>query len=235
MTVKYRSIYQEYVNQIENGVLNPGDSLPSEGKMMKQFHSSRDTIRKAMTLLEQNHYILKMRGKESVVLDRSRYNFPLSKISSFTELAIQQRINVKTTIADLSIIIGEERIMRKLEVDENTEVYRVRRVREIDGERVILDEDYFLRDYVPRLTKEICEGSIYEYLENELKLKIGIAKKIITVRHASREEALLLDLNDEPYIAVVASFTRLTDGTLFQYTESKHRIDKFQFIEFAKR
>ena len=46
---------------------------------------------------------------------------------------------------------------------------------------------------------------------------------------------MLLDLNDEPYIAVVASFTRLTDGTLFQYTESKHRIDKFQFIEFAKR
>ena len=125
--------------------------------------------------------------------------------------------------------------MRKLEVDENTEVYRVRRVREIDGERVILDEDYFLRDYVPRLTREICEGSIYEYLENELKLKIGIAKKIITVRHANQEETMLLDLNDEPYIAVVASFTRLTDGTLFQYTESKHRIDKFQFIEFAKR
>ena len=235
MTAKYRSIYQEYVNQIENGILNPGDSLPSEGKMMEQFHSSRDTIRKAMTLLEQNHYILKTRGKESVILDRSRYNFPLSKISSFTELAIQQHINVKTIIADLSVIIGEERIMRKLEVDENTEVYRVRRVREIDGERVILDEDYFLRDYVPRLTKEICEGSIYEYLENELKLKIGIAKKIITVRHANQEETMLLDLNDEPYIAVVASFTRLTDGTLFQYTESKHRIDKFQFIEFAKR
>lgn len=235
MAVKYRSIYQEYVNQIENGALNPGDSLPSEGKMMEQFHSSRDTIRKAMTLLEQNHYILKTRGKESVVLDRSRYNFPLSKISSFTELALQQNINVKTTIADLSIIIGEERIMRKLEVDENTEIYRVRRVREIDGERVILDEDYFLRDYVPRLTREICEGSIYEYLEKELKLEIGIAKKIITVRHANREETMLLDLSDEPYIAVVASFTRLTDGTLFQYTESKHRIDKFQFIEFAKR
>ena len=57
MTAKYRSIYQEYVNQIENGILNPGDSLPSEGKMMEQFHSSRDTIRKAMTLIEQNHYI----------------------------------------------------------------------------------------------------------------------------------------------------------------------------------
>ncbi len=235
MTAKYRSIYEEYVNQIENGTLNPGDSLPSEGKMMEQFQSSRDTVRKAMTLLEQNHYILKMRGKESIVLDRNKYNFPLSKITSFTELSNEQHMNVKTIVADLSIIIGDERMMRKLNVDENTEVYRVRRIREIDGERIILDEDYFLRDYVPRLTKEICEHSIYHYLEHDLKLKIGIAKKIITVKHVTDEEALLLDLNNDPYIAVVTSFTRLDDGTLFQYTESKHRIDKFQFIEFAKR
>ena len=36
-------------------------------------------------------------------------------------------------------------------------------------------------------------------------------------------------------IVVVKSYTYLSDGRLFQYTISKHRADRFKFVEFAVR
>jgi GntR family trehalose operon transcriptional repressor len=34
----------------------------------------------------------------------------------------------------------------------------------LDGERIIFDINYFLKDVAKGLAKEIAEGSIYEYL-----------------------------------------------------------------------
>ena len=42
-----------------------------------------------------------------------------------------------------------------------------------------MDKDYFFRKHVPHLTKEICENSIYEYIEGELGLSISYAQKEI--------------------------------------------------------
>ena len=236
MQSKYKQIYHDYVRLIEQGQLHAGDALPSESNVMAQYRVSRDTVRKAMTLLEHNHFIVKQRGRESLVLDRSKYAFPIAKIMSFAELAAQQGWHSETEVVDVSVIVGEETIMEKLKLTEADEVYRVVRVRRIDGERIILDRDYFVRDIVPHLSRATCSGSIYAYLEGELGLRIGHARKVVTVQQATSEDRLLLDLHEaDRCVAVVTSYTHLSDGTLFQYTESRHRVDKFQFEEYAQR
>ncbi len=222
---------------MEGGSLSPGTEMPSEEEMAKQFSSSRDTVRKALMLLEQQHYIGKQRGKKSVVLDRSRYEYPAARITTFTEQLRQSARSEEcvTSIADLSILIGDENAMQQLEVGEEDEVYRLIRVRQFGNERVILDKDLLLRSVVPRLSKKICSGSLYEYLEQVLKLHIGVAHKIITVENATREDKLYLDLRGDTVVAVVRSYTRLTDRTLFQYTETRSRIDYFRYEEDARR
>ncbi len=235
MQSKYKKIYDEYVSKIENGQLQPGDSLPSESQMMEWHSVSRDTVRKAMMLLEQQQYIIKQRGKESVVADREKMDFPFSRIVSFAELAKQNHMDAVTTVEDLCVITGDERIMKKMQVDDEEEIYRISRVRCISGRRSILDKDYVLKRFTGKLTRQICQGSLYEYLENERNLKIGMARKEITFRPASREDRMLLDLQETPYVAVVSSYVHLEDGTLFQYTESRHCADEFRFVEYAKR
>lgn len=235
MQSKYKKIYDEYVSKIENGQLQPGDSLPSEGQMMERHNASRDTVRKAMMLLEQQQYIIKQRGKESMVADREKMDFPFSRIVSFSELSRQNHMDAVTTVEDLCVITGDERIMKKMQVDDEEEIYRISRVRCISGRRSILDKDYVLKRFAGKLTRQICQGSLYEYLENERKLKIGMARKEITFRPAGREDRMLLDLQETPYVAVVSSYVQLEDGTLFQYTESRHCADEFRFVEYAKR
>lgn len=237
MTSKYREIFEYYQRQMEDGLMQPGDTMPSEAMMMEHFSVSRDTVRKAMMLLEQKHYIEKQRGMKSVVIDRAQYEYPVTKLASFTEQLRQNKMSgdCETFLEDISILIGDEQTMKLLATDENEEVYRVVRVRRFGKERVILDKDLLLRRIVPKLTRQICTGSMYAYLEDELGLSIGVAHKIITVEKATREDRMYLDLGEDSVVAVIRSFTKLLDGTLFQYTESRQRIDYFKYEEYAQR
>ena len=124
---------------------------------MGEFNVSRDTIRKSLNMLEQNGYIQKTKGKGSFVLDINKFDFPVSGVVSFKEIA------------------------------------------------------------------------------SKLGLKIAYAKKEITVQNATEEDKKYLDMKSFDMVVVVKSYTYLDDTSLFQYTESRHRPDKFVFIDFARR
>ncbi len=109
------------------------------------------------------------------------------------------------------------------------------KVREINGERVILDKDFIREDIVPNLTKSIAQHSIYDYIENELGLEISFAKKEIVVEQVTEEDQKYLDVAEHSQVVVIRSYVYLADATLFQFTESRHRPDKFQFVDFARR
>ncbi|WP_297630025.1 trehalose operon repressor [uncultured Clostridium sp.] len=233
MESKYLKIYNEVISEIENGILEPSEKLSSETEMMEKYSVSRDTVRKALNKLEQNGYIIKKKGKGSFVLEMARFDFPLAGVVSFKELAQKMNGKIETHLERFNLITEKHSIRKKLKCEDD--IWEVIRVREINGERIILDKDYLNRSLIPNLTKEVCKNSIYEYIENVLELKIAFARKEITVRQVTEEDKRLLNLEDFNCIVVCKSYTYLENGELFQYTESRHRPDKFKFMEFARR
>ncbi|OPD33210.1 transcriptional regulator, partial [Clostridium botulinum] len=219
----------------ENNKIQSGEKLSSENEMMKEYNVSRDTIRKALNLLESNGYIQKVKGKGSFVLDINKFDFPVSGLTSFKELSTRMGVESNTLVKELKLIKPDNFLMKQLNLSKNDDVWKVIRVREIDNKKIILDKDFFNKKYVPLLTKDICENSIYEYLENELGLKISFAKKEITVQQATQEDKSYLDFENYNMIVVVKNYIYLDDMSLFQYTESRHRPDRFKFVEFARR
>lgn len=232
---KYAPIYRTLVSDIERGIYKEKTVLPSEHELSKTFETSRETIRKALNLLAQNGYIQKVKGKGSVVLDVKKMSFPISGLVSFKELQQSLGRETKTTVHDFGLIHPDSFLQNQLQAEPNEEVWKVVRSREIQGERIILDRDFLLKEYVPLLTKDICEQSIYEYLEGELGLHISFAKKEIVVEPCTVEDREYLDLDGFDQIVVVKNYVYLEDASLFQYTESRHRLDKFRFVDFARR
>ncbi|NGZ74800.1 trehalose operon repressor [Saccharibacillus alkalitolerans] len=231
----FSQIYSDYTQRIESGLLKTGIKLPSENEISEEYGTSRETVRKALHLLSQNGYIHKIRGKGSFVLDMNRMEFPISGLVSFKEVSERLGRTVRTLVHEVSRIPCPSGVARQLQVAEKEPVWKVVRAREIEGEKVILDKDYFLASLIPSLTEEIANDSIYAYLEGELSLKIAYAKKEISVENVSEEDKRLLDLAKDTHIVVVRNYVHLEDTTLFQYTESRHRLDKFQFVDFARR
>ncbi len=231
---KYQMIYQDLLNQIKHKIIKPNTYLPSENELVKQYHASRDTIRKALNLLLQNGYIQKNKGKGSLVLDTDRIAFPVSGVTSFKELQKTLHRDVETIVHVFLEENVSDDLKEHLYMDDGV-IYHIERIRKIDGERVILDTDYLKKDVIPGLTIEHAQNSLYEYIEGELSLKVSFARKEITVTKATEKEKELLNLLDYDLLVCVKSYTYLEDATLFQYTISKHRPDMFRFVDFARR
>ncbi|CAH0344757.1 trehalose operon repressor [Bacillus sp. CECT 9360] len=235
MTNKFLTIYSDLVAKIESGEIPPATLLPSEHELKESYSTSRETIRKALNLLSQNGYIQKVRGKGSIVIDISKFDFPVSGLVSFKELAEKMGNKPQTIVNELTLIKPDEFIKQQLQLSNKDQVWKVIRTREIGGKKIILDKDYLNKKYVSTLTKDICENSIYDYLENDLNLNISFAKKEIVVEEPSAEDRALLDLEGFHNVVVIKNYVYLDNASLFQYTESRHRPDKFRFVDFARR
>lgn len=231
---KYQVIYEDLLEKIKSGYYKKDEYLPTEENLSKIYDASRDTIRKSLNILAINGYITKIKGKGSLVMDFNRIDFPVSGISSFKELKSVIPGDVKTFVniflqTDVNNQLKDHLSMKK------GKIYHIERIRQIDNEKVILDIDYLNGEIIKDLRLEDAENSIYEYIENTLKLKISFAKKEITVVEKTKREDELLDMKNYDLLVCVKSYTYLDDGRLFQYTISKHRPDKFRFVDLARR
>ena len=233
---KYKKVYQDIKKKIEDQVWSTGQALPTENELMEIYSYSKDTIRKALSLLEMDGYIQKKQGKSSIVIKhglmKEQY---LAEIKTAGELNKRSKHQIQTELTSLYIVQGQDDLMSTFEVDDKVDFYRVSRVRLIDGERLEYEISYFDRRVVPYLSKEIAESSIYRYLEEELKLTISHSRREISFRFANEEEKQLMDLADYEMVVVVTSVTYLSNGQAFQYGTISYRPDKVSFVSMAKR
>ena len=237
MASKYVQVYTDLKNRIESQALETGQALPAEGELMDYYQVSRDTVRKALGILDNQGYIQKARGKVATVAGKKGYTFPFEKLASFKELNAHLNRQTQTEVENLEILSDTARIAELFGEagDGEEEAYDLLRVRRIEGERVIMDHDYFRRSIVPNLPLRACRDSVYEYLEKEQGLKIGYATKEISVQNAGEIDRRYLDLGSYDLVVVVVGYTYTLDGRVFQYTESRHRPDHFRFVGVAQR
>lgn len=234
---KYNQIYQSLSSDIVEGKYVTGDILPSEHKLLKSFGVSRETVRKALNLLQENGYIQKMKGKGSVIIYSPSMNLTFSHLTSFKEVQEQQEKIYTTHVYSLEKFRANEfpNVQESLNLNDETLIWQLIRQRLHEDKTHIIDTDYFMYDMMPGLTEEIAGGSIYEYIEERLGHKISYSKKEITFSPMTELDIELFGPIQPPYTANVKSVVHLNDATPFQYNVSKHLASEFKFVDFSRR
>ncbi|MCK4025233.1 trehalose operon repressor [Streptococcus iners] len=231
---KYQEIYHDLKEKIRTNLYPAETSLPTEQQLQEIYGVSRDTVRKALAMLTEGGLIQKVQGRGSMVLKQEILNFPVSGLTSYQELTNSLQLSSQTQVVSLEQVTVNSSLASLTGFEPYSKVWKVVRTRSIDGKISVVDTDYLAVELVPELTLEIAERSIYEYLEGQLGLDIAYAQKEITVEPTSREERDLMQCQDD-YLVLIKSRVYLGDTRQFQYTESKHKIDKFRFVDFARR
>ena len=197
---------------------------------------SRDTIRKALTLLVEEGLVKKIHGSGSQVINQEQINFPVSDLTSYQELIVQQGLNSQKPTLFLwikSLLIQNSQ--KELVFSNSQQVWRVVRQRVVDSCASVIDIDYLDASLVPQLNRSIAEYSIFDYIENQLNLSISHAFKEITIDNATDQDKILIDLGKDQHVVCVRSKVYLNNGKQFQFTESRHKLEKFKFVDYAKR
>ena len=70
---KYFTLMEELKEKIISGRIQPGEKLPSENQFTVQYSLSRHTVRKALSLLEQEGYIEACHGKGTFCSEKMRH------------------------------------------------------------------------------------------------------------------------------------------------------------------
>lgn len=103
-SLKYQELIRYLENLIETGALKPGSKLPSENKLSDLFGISRQTVRHAIGILEEERKVSRIRGSGTYVTDSRMLN-----------LEKRNRIAVVTTYVDSYIfpktIQGIEKVL----------------------------------------------------------------------------------------------------------------------------
>ncbi len=108
--LKYLTLVNWVKDRIDKGELKPGEKLYTEHELSQMFHMSRQTVRHAISILEQEKYLDRRRGSGTYICDRSEEKF-------YAETHKTMNIAVVSTYVDgyifPSIIKGIERVISK--------------------------------------------------------------------------------------------------------------------------
>lgn len=235
----YENIYKDLKQKIENDTYAYQELLPSENTLIRTYGCSRNTLRRAVNCLVTDGYVQTMQGKgvRNIYRPAEQTAFTIGEIESFRESAVRNGQHPSTQVLLFTELVLNEKQSEITGFPVGAEVYYIQRLHYLDGVPLILNHNYFLKEAVPGLSKTIAETSIYEYLEDTLHMTIVNSKRIMTVEKITEIDEKYLKLNVDDYncLAVVSSYTYNSSGTMFEYTQSRHRPDHFRFYDNAVR
>ncbi len=198
-TPLYKSIYDDLKGKIQNNYYKEGVVLPTELELIDKYQVSRITMRRALSDLEHDGLIKRIRGKGTVVLPKKKHR-DLYQLKGFTEEA-KENNDVPNSI----IIKCEERhcpanVAEMLDVNPDENVYYLCRLRLINGRISGVFETFISQRIGIKLNVEDFDGnqSLYDFYESN-GVKIGEANETIEaiMVPANIKKMMFMD-NDEP-------------------------------------
>ncbi|MHC9537164.1 GntR family transcriptional regulator [Dellaglioa sp. BT-FLS60] len=189
--------YQEVADQIELAIkhkkLNQGTRLPSLNELIAQYAVSKTTLIKALTTLEDKGIIYQVQGSGTFVRRQKREGYiALMTNMGFTKDLKNSKLSTK--VIDLKIETPNAKVARELNCAPDEKIYFIKRIRYIDNHVLCIEQSYYRKKIVSYLNREIISDSIFNYLTEVLKLKIGFSDKYLQTDTLKETEAQLLEL-----------------------------------------
>lgn len=236
MDLKYREIYNDVKQKIENGTYKSNQKIEDEITLTKKYNCSRMTIKKALDLLVQEGLLFRKRGLGSIVMKPTNNNHKIilseRELTGLTKLSNNK---VTSKILDFHLIFADSIAAQSLNMKENDPLYSIWRLRYINNEPYVLEKTYMNPAVIPGINNDILNKSIYNYIEKDLKLRIGAAKKTMRACKSDENDHKYLLLKENEPILEVEQIAYLDNGIPFEYSFSRHRYDKFEFTTYSLR
>lgn len=230
--MKAKELKEILLEQIENGVYNETKKLPTEDQLIKTYGVTRYSVRRVIEELAEMCIVYQVQGSGVYIRENRRSGYlSLSSTRGISNEFIDK--NVSTKLISMNLEKATEKDMELFKCDENTEIYNVIRLRHVDNNPFALEFSRYNKKLVPYLNKEIAESSIFNYIQDALKLNIGFADKIIESRKITEYEAELLELEKGDPAIIINDTVYLKSGEIFDCSSVVYNFKYAKFFDLA--
>ncbi len=219
---KYEEISADLKTMFTSGQYQPGDLLPDQEQLAREFNTTRMTIRKAVQSLVTEGVVYTKRGAGTFLRkDYKRHEDELeSSIDRpFGTTKTYSGRTVTSKVLGLDARLPTEKEQEKLLIGPGEPVYVIRRVRYVDGQ-VYAYEHTVMPTKIATITEAVLEGSVYKHLAEEKHLHIaGSHRKVYAIKATAEDvEALGAKLGDPVLAITQVSYTE--EGEPFEFSNT---------------
>lgn len=222
----YSQLVSIVKRNISAGTIGPGELLPSEAELCKTFDVSRSTVRQAIGSLEAEGLVVRKQGRGTFVAE-PKMRRKTENVYSFTSEISSMGLTPSSTLVEFEVITPTPDIVKVLELNSpDTEVYRFTRIRNVNGEPLILETSFYPQYIYPKLTRELLQTHSFYSLLYEVGIAPSSAVDSYEAVILGRAEAELLDCKPGSSAFYVQRRTRTETGMIYEYTQSMIRADR---------
>ena len=149
----YAQVADRIIEYIEQNDLKPGDPLPSQNELIEYYGVSQITIRIAMQRLSTEGVIERIQGKGTFVAEK-KIRERIIGVKSLEERLLREGFAVQNRYVESYYATPTKRIRENLELPENCQTFKIRRLKIIDDNILGLETRHFPQDVSGRFTKE---------------------------------------------------------------------------------
>jgi GntR family transcriptional regulator len=213
---------------VRDGLIKPGEALPSERDLATRVDVSRVTVRKAVQQLVRDGILIQRHGSGTFVAPvGQRVEQSLSHLTSFTEDMARRGMAVGSTWLDRGIYPPSPEETLALGLSSGESVARVARLR-LAGEMPMAIERAALSSRV--LPDPNAVGaSLYAFLERTGKRPVRAIQRIRAV-NLNAADAKLLEVPAGSASLNIERISYLASGRVIEFTRSIYRGDTYDFV-----
>ncbi|MBM7644148.1 GntR family transcriptional regulator [Scopulibacillus daqui] len=225
----YHQLKEILRENIESSQWRPGELIPSENQLQKEYKISRNTVKKALDDLVAEGLLHRIQGKGTFVA-KPKLDQSLSSFYSFSKVMEAKGLEPKDIIISINTTEADPNISEHLNLPEGASVITLERLRCAREEPIILETSYIPQNIIPELDKEkIQKYSLYEYMQKEYGVIVTNAKEMF--------EPVLIREYESQYLQVKPGYPALlldrigydTDRRPVEFCRSIVRGDRCRF------
>ena len=230
-----RPVYEQLADALRNEIkqnCRPNDKLLSEREIMKKYEVSRNTVREALSELENIGYIYRQHGKGTFVANMAKKTAELGNEYSFTEQMKALGRQPMTKILKLTKESANEYFSKKLGIAFGSEMIKLKRLRIADNQPMMIDRTYLPAKVFPDLSKvelEDQQRSLYNVFLEDYGQKVKLADETLFAGIITDEDAHLLNIKPNLPGFMLRRTTYNQKNEIIEYTISSARGDQFVY------
>jgi len=217
-------------DNIDDGIWQSGEKIPTENELCEQYDVSLITVRKALKQLEIEGLIKRFQGKGTFVQDRKVKDLILQSLTGTFAFSTEGKRNFSTTLIEKNIEVPNEKTIDALQISPTEKVFKLIRIRSVEGSPLYWTKVYIPEHLCPSLLEEEFENrSLYEILKTKYGLAAESAVRTIETVIASSRAKNYLGVTPGTPLHLISSISYLRDGKPMEFSKNYFRSDRVKF------
>lgn len=219
-TPRYLVVIEQIKEMIKNGELESGERLPSETVFAKKLGVSRNTLREALRILEEENIIIRRHGVGTFVNKKPVFSSGIEELFSITDMIEREGKEPGTEIHFTGYVDPHGDDIKELNLEENEQVFLVKRVRTASETPLVYCIDKIPANLLAKgykLNQESILSSLEEagitisYADAQINT-MGYHDEISEIMNCDQNTPLLIlrqihyDLNNRPVLSSINFF-----------------------------